>query len=334
MLLEHLGQLHLAADLPIFDLFGSRDAENLVWLRSPFAEDRRVLLLKSKHVDVSSSWNVKNACDFQLADLETNDIIISSFPLYHDTGDMLFNSGEITKAFEYRGAHGWKKLVFVIVRESSNLFYSRLKIDQDANLAKGMMIGLIREMRHMGFSLGMDTLRSLGVDKDLRDMANYTIFKCIGSSSIPREYNYIFKHVKPWTLRKAKPDRFLILSDRGSIGRGSFPAHSWHKEPRENLLNHLGIRVERGEIPEEARSLGTKGSTLSSQDHADLIAAYVEGDMGQRRLADKLGYSSATVNGHIRYHNKAVKRSGWCSRCKSVKSRYTDVLAEKTKEKG
>jgi len=42
-LLEHIGTKYLEKGCCILDLFGSRDGEGLAWLRSPYAQDKRIL---------------------------------------------------------------------------------------------------------------------------------------------------------------------------------------------------------------------------------------------------------------------------------------------------
>ena len=58
--LEHVACQYLKEDAVVFDLFGSRDGEGLAWLRSPYAKDKKILLLHGDNVDVDASFPVKS----------------------------------------------------------------------------------------------------------------------------------------------------------------------------------------------------------------------------------------------------------------------------------
>lgn len=59
-LLEHIAEQYLAEGHVVFDLFGSRDGESLAWLRSPYARDKKILLLKGENVGVEASFPAKS----------------------------------------------------------------------------------------------------------------------------------------------------------------------------------------------------------------------------------------------------------------------------------
>jgi hypothetical protein len=328
MFLEHVGTLYLSHGHGLFDWFGAIDNEGLGWLRSPYIEDRKVLLLRSKFVDVNCSFETKPAADFNLKDFESYDMIISPYSFYMDLGDQYQNAGLITRLLEQRGS--WNRLVYTIVRESSNLFYSRLKVQPDQQTAKGEMIGLLRQMRHIGIALACDTLRFHSVDIDIRSLVDFTVFKALGISGLPRDLRFLYRFINPHSLQRAKQDRFALLCREGPIARGQFNGHSWHVAEKEAILGKLGIKIERGEIPDEAMDQGTF-FTVSSQEHADIVKAYIEEGFGMRKIASKMKRSSATVKAHIDSHNAAVSRSGFCPSCRKVKGPYEEAKAVRQK---
>ena len=79
--LEHVAINYLEKGAVVFDLFGSRDGESLGWLRSPYAKDKKILLVRGENVDVKGSFPVKSVDSLTLNDVESNDIIVSSSPL-------------------------------------------------------------------------------------------------------------------------------------------------------------------------------------------------------------------------------------------------------------
>ena len=180
-------------------------------------------------------------------------------------------------------------------------------------------------------SLALDTLKFTSVDADLRGgLLDFMIFKALGTSGLPKGLSFIYRYITPASLQQAKPDRFAILSTKGPIGIGTFPPHSWHKEPKESLLKQLGIKVTRGEVPQEAQDMGTH-YTVSSQEHSDIVKLYIEGGMGMKRMAPHVNRSTATIHAHIETHNQAVSRSGFCPSCRAVKGPYQETPAKRSK---
>jgi len=326
--LEHVAEKYLENDAVVFDLFGSRDGEALAWLRSPLAEDKKILLLKGDNVDVEASVNVKNVEELKLRDVEDNDIIISCSPLFLNPDQEFYNAGKITDLL-YRRLH-WKRLVYLIMREASNFYYSRLKICDSQVVAKSNMIYLIRESRHCGLSLALDSVRFYSIDIDIRNLADYLILKAQGLQGLTKDLGWLYSYIEPHLVRKLKPQHFILLSRTGGIGYGIFPFHEWHKREREDILKAVGVKVEYGETLEEPVLKGTY-KTVGDREHAEIIRLYVEEAIAMTAIAEKLGRSSRTPYTHIRAHNRAVARSGFCASCKRADSQYYNVLAERRK---
>jgi len=325
--LEHVGESYLEKNAVIFDLFGSRDGEALAWLRSPLAKDKRILLLKGDNVDVEASVNVKNVDNLKLSDVESNDIIISASPLFLNPDQEFYNAAKITDLL-YKRLH-WKRIVYLIMREASNFYYSRLKICDSQLVAKSNMVYLIRESRHCGLSLALDSVRFYSIDIDIRSLADYLILKAQGLQGLTKDLSWLYSYVEPHLVRKLKPQHFILLSRTGGIAYGSFPFHGWHKREREDILNAVGVKVEYGEALEEAVLKGTY-KTVGDKEHCEIIRLYVEEVLGMVKIAEKLGRSSGTPHKHIHSHNQSVARSGFCPSCKRAGSKYQSALAERT----
>ena len=325
-LLEHIGEKYLEHEHAIFDLFGSKDGENLAWLRSPWAEEKRILLLKGSGVDVDCSWPVKPVDSVTLHDFEKFDIIISSSPFYANLDQEYDSAAKLTDMLYRRLS--WRRLVYCIVREAANLYYSRLKVRDSQTQAKAEMVYLIRESRHMGLALGLDSLRWHAIDIDIRSLADYIIFKNMGQLGLAKEMKWLYAYAEPALFRLMTPDQFIILTKRGSIGAGVFPYPEWHKREGENILRALGIHVEYEEPIHEAVSRG-KYKTVGDKEHAEIIRLYIEEGLGMRRIAAMLKRSSATIKEQIDRHDEAVRRNGACMACKRAKSKYFNEIAKK-----
>ncbi|MCJ7633777.1 hypothetical protein MUP77_15495, partial [Candidatus Bathyarchaeota archaeon] len=71
----------------------------------------------------------------------------------------------------YKRMH-YKRLVFLVCREAANFYYSRLNVSDSQIFAKSQMIYLIREARHMGLALGLDSIRYYAIDIDIRNLSD------------------------------------------------------------------------------------------------------------------------------------------------------------------
>jgi len=323
-LLEHVAIQYLQKDTIVFDLFGSRDGESLAWLRSPYAKDKRILLLKGENVDVDSSFNVKQIDQVKLSDIEKADLVISSSPLYLNINQEFFGAAKLTDLLWKR--RSWKRLVYLIVREAANFYYSRLKVSDNQLFAKANMIYLIREARHVGIAIGLDSIRYYAIDIDIRNLADYLILKSQGVQGLSSDLEWLYSFFNPTTVRYMRPEHFIIISRTGALGLGQFPFHEWHKREKENILKGVGVRVEYGEVLERAQDKGLYKS-VGDREHQDIIEHYAGQGLGMLSVARKLSRSTRTIHEHVKQHNRAIERSGFCAACKRAGSEFFDKKA-------
>lgn len=324
--METLGCYYLEKGHTILDLFGSRDGEGLSWLRSPYAEDRKILLVHGENVSVKASYNTKPATKVTLSDFTNYDLIISSTPLYLSADDEFINAALLTDKIYKRLS--WKRLVYCLCREAANLFYSRLKISQNQVISKAQMTYLVREARHVGMALGLDSTRYYSIDIDIRNLSDYIILKNQGMTGLTSDLKWLYKYIEPYIIRNTPPQFFFILSKTGSIGIGEFKEITWHKQEGENILKAVGIKVEYGEPIETGQYRGTH-TTVGDKEHADIIRLYVDEGLSMDRIAEKLERSSKTPFTIIHKHDAYVEGSGFCPSCRRVKSNRDKTLARR-----
>jgi len=317
--LESTGEGYLKEGNCVLDLFGSRDGEALAWLRSEHAKNKQVLLLKGDNVDVSCSFPVKNAQALTVSDFEKYDIIISASPLYSSIDQEFFDAAKIEDVL-YKRMH-YKKMVFLCCREASNFYYSRLKVSDNQLYAKANMVYLIRESRHMGISLGMDSIRSYAIDIDIRSLSDYLILKAQGVQGLSRELKWLYRYIDPGLLRNMASKRFAIVTKTGAIGFGVFPEVPWHKQEGEDILENLGMKVEYGEFLAEGILKGTY-TTVGDKEHAEIIRLYIEENLGMVKIGNKLKRANRTISLHLDSHNHSVSKSGFCAACKRAQSPF------------
>jgi hypothetical protein len=329
-LLEHIAEQYMVEGHVIFDLFGSRDGESLAWLRSPYAKDKKILLLKGENVDVQASFPVKPVEAVTLDDFENYDIIINSSPLYLSMDQEFLYAAKLTDLL-YKRLH-YRRLVYLIVREAANFYYSRLKVSDNQIFAKSQMIYLIREARHVGLALGLDSIRWYAIDIDIRNLSDYLILKAQGVQGLASDLQWLYSYFNPATVRNMPPQCFIIISKTGALGLGEFPYPGWHKKERENILSNVGIEVEYGEPLYEGEYKGTF-KTVGDKEHAEMVRLYIEEGLGINKIAEILGRSSRTPLMQIQRHNRAVERNGFCPVCRRLGNGNETIIVSKSSTK-
>jgi hypothetical protein len=324
--LETIGCHYLEKGHGILDLFGSRDGEGLSWLRSPYAEDRKLLLVHGENVSVKAPCDTKAATKVTLSDFEKYDIVISASPLYLGPDDEFTCAAMLTDKIYKRLS--WKRLVYCLCREAANLFYSRLKVSENQIVSKAQMTYLVREARHVGLALGLDSVRYYSIDIDIRTLSDYIILKSQGMTGLTSDLKWLYSVFEPHIIRNMPRQFFIILSRGGSVGIGEFKEIPWHKQERENILKAVGVKVEYGEPIEKGEYRGTH-STVGDIEHAEMIKLYVDEGLSMNRIAEKLSRSSRVPFTIIHKHNASVEGAGFCLACRRVKSDLDKTLARR-----
>jgi hypothetical protein len=236
--LELLASEYLDAGGKVLDLFGSKDGEGLAWLRSPYAKSKRICLLHGDMVEIDGQ-DALRADKFGLADVDRADIFISASPLYASMDDEFDAVNRIFDVLWRR--RYWTEPIFVVVREAANLIYSRIKIRKSQVFAKAEMTYMLRESRHSGLAMGLDSIKHTSIDIDVRTLTDYLVIKNVGMYGLPRDLWWIYKTFDPTAMRKLNPGEFVIMTRRGDMGLGTFEMPSWYKREAENIMNEVGV---------------------------------------------------------------------------------------------
>ena len=327
-LLECIAMKYLENNAAILDSFASADGENLSWLRAPFIKDLKVCLLKGANVDVETSWDVKQVENLGLNDLEKYDLIISARPCYLNKDHEFFSVGKLTNLL-YRRFH-YRRLICLLAREASNLWYSRIKISETQADSKAEAIYLLRESRHFGICLLLDSLRYLSIDKDVRSLTDYLFLKSQGVDGLSDDLRFLYRFFSPGFVRSMKPWEFILVCRSGGLAVGHFPYHDWHKREGEDIIKNVGLKISYGEVLELPKDLGLFQS-VGDEEHSRIILMYAKEGLGMGKIAEQLKRSTRTPKMHIDKHNSAVERSGFCAICKRVGSEFQDKMAKRPK---
>jgi len=217
----------------------------------------------------------------------------------------------------------WNKLLCMIAREASSLWYSRIKVSDSQTDMKSEALYMFREMRHVGVSLALDSLRLQGIDIDLRTHTDFLFIKSQGIDGLPDNLSFLYyNYFNPSFLRNMDPSQFALVCRKGSIGAGFFPYHSWHKIEKEDIVSKVGLKIEYGQEVELPIDRGTY-QTVTPKEHSEIVQLYSEG-LSMAKIGEKLERSSKTVSDHVHAHDNAVRRSGFCPQCRSVKAEHAN----------
>lgn len=316
-LLEHIGEIYLANGFPIIDLFGSRDGEGLAWCRSPWAEEKNILLLHGDNTRVASPFDSMNISKWKLDDLDKYDITISSSPLYSSPDQEYLDVNRIIDlTYKRRVFDVSSQVTYILIREAANLLYSRMKVSTNQIQAKAKMTYFIREARHTGFALGIDTLKFTSIDIDVRSVIDYIFFKSLGIQGLPDDLTWLYSLIKPFALQSQEKKRFVCINSAGSVGIGSFPKVPWHKNEGEDILKACGIEVEHTEELVETKPKFEVGDL----EHSRFIELRLAGESYGSIAGDK--WSSQSILNHVKKHNEDIDRLGYCQQCKRAKSEH------------
>jgi len=310
---------HFAAHHPkILDLYGSKDNENLCWCRESSPVDD-ILLVHGDNTSVSASWDTKKVSDVKMRDIERHECTITTDAFY--STDPVKYSGIQTISDNLYNRKSWRKgdIIYLLLRETMNVIYSRLSQGKGEKEAKADLLYFIRELRHFGFSVGYDSLRWTGLEKEIRDLADFMVFKRVGEKGLPRDKRFLYGYVEPKAFAQMNHNEYVLLKSNGAIGYGQSPLLKWHKEEGIDLVKELGIEIDHGE-----EILETEQGRIGDREHERIIRTYLGNE--SMELTSKLCHRGlSTVSRHVAYHNDAIAQTGSCPRCTRLGSDLADT---------
>lgn len=303
----------------ILDLYGSKDDENLCWCRSKSPIDD-ILLIHGDNTEVTASFDTKRLSDVKINDINNYEAVVTCHSFY-SSDEMKFTS--IQKlSDELYGRRSWREgdIVYLIMRETMNVLYARTSQGVGEKEAKADLLYFIRELRHFGFSIGADILRWTGADKELRDLADYMIFKQVGEKGLPSDKRYLYNYIHPVTFAQMKPNQFCGLRKDGAIAWCNNALPKYHKEEGVDLLVELGITVSHAEEPTESTA-----QQVGDHEHITIVQSYQSG-ISMENISNQIHRSLSTVSRHVNGHNKSVSKLGFCEACKRGNGDLYDIM--------
>lgn len=317
----------------IIDLFGSSDNEGLSWckeefrvkFREAYGRDPDILLIKSSAITVATEHTTVDINDLTMEDIENHDVITTVHAFYRDEREYFDALFAIVEMLWKKRTH-WRDAWLVLIREAANWIYARLKVVKTDSAAKAEFIKSLREARHQGLAVAVDTLRWTNLDKEIRDLADYIFIKRVGAIGLPEDLKWLYRYCKPYSLMQMKPNGFLLTTSKGAVGIGVFDFPDWHKGEKENIFRSTGI-----ETTEDLDAMPKIDEhEVGRLEHAVLIKKYVELKT-MKAAAEDTGRAAGTISNHVNEHNDDIQRKGVCRRCSESGSPLADVIVHTRK---
>lgn len=307
----------------IIDIFGSKDNESLGWCKeeSPY---KKILFIIGDNITVNSQYPTVNYKKLTLKDIEKYEVITTCHAFYNTKSEYFVAIQDITQMLCDKRNY-WNEPWALVIRESANYIYSRLQVVKDSNMAKADFIALLREARHSGIAVLVDTIRWTSIDKEVRDVSDYIYIKRVGAIGLPKDLHFLYKYVNPRAMMKLWKNVFVMLTGTGAIAIGKFTKPEWHKEENENILAKLNIDI----IYLDPERIA-QGYNVAPSEHALIIRTYNElKSMG--KVAIKLERSKDTIQRAIKRHNSTIEEIGKCVECTNCKEPLATVTFTKHK---
>lgn len=296
---------NLAANWPkVIGLYGSLDDEILALLRAYkyLKKFERGLILGPKTTSVTSSWNYEYYGDLSFADFQKYDVIVMPQKIHTTPKSFSLGCEHVSNFLLKRPSvtDYW----FLIVYEAANIMWARqslknAKLDQ----AKAYLVWLLRQLRHVGVSIGMDSQYLLALDKEVRGISDYTFFKNLGQFSLPPEMEWIYGYSPPNGIRALYPNEFVATDKFGGVYSGWFKLPPWHKTPKENIYEMLGIKYEFGDPELAAFDTNENNGREDIATHTEIIRAFME-TKTIKGTANKSSHDRDTVRKHLGLHER------------------------------
>ena len=314
---EHFASFHPR----IIDIFSSRDNESLCWLRktSPFDD---ILLFGGDNSTVESSWPYKKTSDLNISDLTSHEAVITCDAFY-SSQQVKFESIQRAADLLYQ-RKSWRQgdIIYLVIREAMNLLYSRICLGEGEKEAKASLLTFLRELRHFGISFGADALRWTGIEKELRDLADFTVFKQLGEKGLPSDKRWLYTLVRPKVFAHMRPNESVVVKKTGAVAFIKSPLLPYHKEEGVNLLDELEVKVSFSEEIQE-----TSQTRIGDREHELIIRSYLEIE-SMEATAKKIKRGIATVSRQVAAHNGDIDELGHCRRCARLESDLATIRAQ------
>ena len=304
----------------------SRDNEGLAWLRSPMYDKRHTLFLKDEAVKIDCNCaDVIDAKDFKVSMFDNYKLIISAAWFYPTHNNELRAIAAFTDKLWWKVA--WETPICIAVREAASLLSSRHIIGEDQTQAIDSTIRLLREIRHCGFAIALDTLRWFGVDRDVRAVTDYTFIKATGTEGLPQEIHFLYRYWNPFKVQQMNVRDFLVISREGALGTGSFDCPYWHKEERENLLTLFDIKLDYDNEKIAQQQQRNPNAKVVDLEHTRIISLRLDGKSFEA-IGKIVERSPHTTHEQVRHHNNLVAMKGTCDKCYRAQYEKADKVID------
>ncbi len=154
-----------------------------------------------------------------------------------------------TQSLDRRADSGWNHVDCLTIREAQEYINSKTLTGQSRTQkeANEDFINFHNSAYHFGMSVILDSQRAVEVAKNIRELNTFTYYKSYGAMEIPQSLYWIgsqyYANFDLDDLRSLAPNQFLIVTNRNSVGIGTFDLPYWYFHRGEGLMQKYNIQV-------------------------------------------------------------------------------------------
>ena len=231
-----------------FDMYCAKSNETLAQLECRKLKDRIVLV----HDD-----SVKLKCDYNTIEISRLDpsratpgqLFVTVGAFYPSEEAKYHALLKFTQSLDSRAENGWNNVGVMAIREAQEYINSKALTNQTRTQKQAAedFVNFHNSAYHFGMSVITDNQRDMEVSKNIRELNTFAYYKSLGAMEIPKKIQWIgsqyYANFDLDDLRKLKKNQFLIITDRNSVGIGSFDLPYWYYHRGEGLVKKYNIIV-------------------------------------------------------------------------------------------
>jgi hypothetical protein len=236
---------YLAEGSTLYDFYAANDNESLAALNGPYKD--RAVLVHGDQVKLGGNFETLKISELDPRRTADGKLFITCKAFYPGEEEHYGALFSFTRKVQTRNS--WDRVDVLFIREAQEYISSKLRTGQSRTRKEAAedFLDFHNQCYHSGMAVVLDSQREMEVAKGARELSTFTYFKNLGAQEIPRRIWWIasdrFANFDLDALRRLKPNQFVIMTNRNSVGLGVFDMPRWHINRGEGLLGKLGITV-------------------------------------------------------------------------------------------
>lgn len=302
----------------IWDVCAAVDAESLSWVDSPWAKN--VILIRGDETHIEpppgAQYQIKPISEIDPLTAPEEQRIYILVKHFFANDDNYYDA--MTKIFDRAMAKdSWHHVSAIIIREGETFLASQLRTHRARNSmeAAATLARTNSQLLHTSFSVIVDSVREMEISKSIREINSYTLLHALGSMSLNRKDWWVYRYLKPETIRNLKPYQSVIFTEGGSVGLCYIALVPFHHRRGSSILARLHLdkpvfdleKVKQMERSQR-KQLSSWVRAISPELHVDIVKLRESGATYES-IAEQVGSNESTCR---RSYNMHVRKLCGC----------------------